>query len=89
MAFGPNEPFDRHYDKSFLGKPVEAVRICVGNIPGAVVARPIDPVSGEALKGMMGGCYVASSDSRFWAMVQKVNGNQAYGAVALHDRFEW
>ena len=37
---------------------------------------------------MMGGCYVATSDSRFGEMIEKKFGIHFYGAVALHDRSE-
>jgi hypothetical protein len=37
---------------------------------------------------MMGGCYVASSDSRFTAECERVLGSRFYGAVPLHDRYE-
>jgi hypothetical protein len=37
---------------------------------------------------MMGGCYVASSDSRFSAWCEELLGHRWYGAVALHDRHE-
>jgi len=43
--------------------------------------EPIDQPTGK-LGPMMGGCYVATSDSRF----SRATG--IYGAVALHDRFE-
>lgn len=36
---------------------------------------------------MMGGSYIACSDSRFGKAVRALGGN-GYGAVALHDRFE-
>jgi hypothetical protein len=90
MAFGANEPFDRHFSKSFGGKPVEAVRLTKGNVSGSVVARPIDPVDGEPLRGMAGGCFIASSDSRFWEMVADIDPSLRFaGAVPLHDRFEF
>ncbi len=88
MVFGQDEPFDRHYSKSFCGKPVEAVRLTVGNTGRGVVARPIDPVDGKALRGMAGGCFISSSDSRFGAMVAQIDPALIYSPVALHDRFE-
>lgn len=36
----------------------------------------------------MGGCYVASADSRFVEAVEEITGARFYGAVPLHDRFE-
>jgi hypothetical protein len=45
---------------------------------------------GERLTGwsMMGGCYVATSDSRFGDECERLLGYRFYGAVPLHDRFE-
>tara|TARA_Y100000361_G_scaffold30589_1_gene25436 strand:- start:1036 stop:1401 length:366 start_codon:yes stop_codon:yes gene_type:complete len=37
---------------------------------------------------MMGGSYVAASDSRFNETIEKLTGHTFYGAVALHDRTE-
>ena len=37
---------------------------------------------------MMGGSYVATSDSRFSEKIEKLTGKRFYGAVALHDRTE-
>ncbi|MGD9883963.1 MAG: hypothetical protein AB7U95_27995 [Reyranella sp.] len=37
---------------------------------------------------MMGGAYVATSDSRFVRAVEEITGGRWYGAVPLHDRFE-
>lgn len=37
---------------------------------------------------MFGGCYAASSDSRFREAVEKVLGGPFYGAVPIHDRYE-
>jgi hypothetical protein len=36
----------------------------------------------------MGGCYVATSDSRFTQAVERIVGGRFYGAVPLHDRYE-
>lgn len=38
--------------------------------------------------GMFGGCYAASSDSRFWEACSEIIGGYAYGAVPIHDRYE-
>lgn len=37
---------------------------------------------------MMGGSYVATSDSRFNEAIERLTGHTFYGAVALHDRTE-
>ena len=37
---------------------------------------------------MMGGSYVATSDSRFNEAIEQLTGHTFYGAVALHDRTE-
>tara|TARA_B100000579_G_scaffold144461_1_gene117246 strand:- start:1653 stop:2027 length:375 start_codon:yes stop_codon:yes gene_type:complete len=37
---------------------------------------------------MMGGSYVATSDSRFNETIEQLTGHTFYGAVALHDRTE-
>lgn len=40
------------------------------------------------LGSMAGGCYVATSDSRFTEAVERLTGGRFYGAIALHDRYE-
>ena len=60
-----------------------AVRIVERNIGGRpyVHAEPIDAPEGDKTVGpMMGGCYIATSDSRLRAI--------ADGAIPLHDRWE-
>ena len=37
---------------------------------------------------MMGGCYAATSDSRFSKLCARVGGGHFYGAVPVHDRYE-
>lgn len=69
----------------------QAEPICnVGGLVGAhsyadtwVAERPAN-----AAGPMFGGCYVATSDSRFSDEVERIVGGRFYGAVALHDRFE-
>ena len=39
-------------------------------------------------RGMMGGNYAATSDSRFAQACRDLLGGEFYGAVAIHDRFE-
>lgn len=43
---------------------------------------------GRDIGPMFGGCYVATSDSRFGQAVERLLGHRYSGAVALHDRFE-
>lgn len=53
---------------------------------GSINAKPIKPVEKGCVGYMMGGCYIASCDSRFSELVEKMGGS--YGAIALHDRTE-
>ena len=48
----------------------------------------IEQRHGDAAGPMMGGAYVATSDSRFTAAVEEITGVRFYGAVAFHDRYE-
>ena len=41
-----------------------------------------------ALGPMMGGCYVATSDTRFGEALRKLGQTNSYIAVPLHDRYE-
>ena len=64
-----------------------------GNDPGTVVVRAVRNYSAsdethDVIRGMMGGSYVSTSDSRFSQAVEKIVGGRFYGAVALHDRVE-
>jgi hypothetical protein len=47
---------------------------------------PLNPC--EKVGPMMGGTYVATSDSRFGDAVRALVGGASVGAVPLHDRFE-
>ena len=38
---------------------------------------------------MFGGNYAATSDSRFGDAIEKLTGQDFYGAVPIHDRKEW
>jgi len=38
---------------------------------------------------MFGGNYAATSDSRFGEAIEKLTGQDFYGAVPIHDRKEW
>lgn len=64
------------------------IEIVTGSTYGTVKAVPIDTPGDKAVGPMMGGNYVATSDSRFSAEVERVLGERFYGAVALHDRWE-
>ena len=69
---------------------VELPRIAIvkGNLPGIATAVVCDKDGKPRNDGMMGGAYVASSDSRFTKAVEEITGCRFYGAVPLHDRFE-
>lgn len=54
---------------------------------GSGFARII-PANMGAIHTMFGGCFVATSDSRFSNAVELLTGLPFYGAVALHDRVE-
>ena len=55
---------------------------------GSIHLVPIKETPKGHVGYMMGGCYVATSDSRFNEMVEKILGHSWYGAIALHDRTE-
>ena len=56
-----------------------------GNTIKLVTQREID--TGET--AMAGGNYASTSDSRFTAAIEKLIGYRFYGAVAIHDRYEY
>lgn len=65
------------------------VKIVPGNRPKTIKAIVVKgPGESGGAGPMMGGSYIASSDSRFSAECQRVLGAPFYGAVPLHDRFE-
>jgi hypothetical protein len=72
---GPFEPDDNH----------PAVELVADRVEGIARIVPVELVGRWA---MMGGCYIATSDSRFSQAVEKLIGNKFYGAVPLHDRVE-
>lgn len=72
---GPFEPSDKY----------PAATLCAGYVKGSAI---IKPVTAHGKRGMFGGAYVATSDSRFSEAVEKLIGAPFYGAVPLHDRFE-
>lgn len=63
-----------------IAKIVAAVEIAPGEYEPLKVDGSVGP--------MMGGCYVATSDSRFRQKVEEICGASFYGAVPLHDRYE-
>lgn len=69
---GPSEP----------GEDAPACRLVRRNIGGKVVVSAVPVETPGGVGPMMGGCYIATSDSRFREAVG------FYGAVALHDRWE-
>ena len=72
------------------------VLILAGHVPGAVRAAPAVEENGEWYEAkpdgyagpMMGGTYIATSDSRFNDLIAQITGQRSYGAVPLHDRYE-
>lgn len=66
--------------------------------PAVAIARNsmgnpiIVPAAKEGTQGMagpmMGGCFIATSDSRFREAIKRVTGQDVYGAIPFHDRFE-
>ena len=78
-ASGPFEPRD--------GMPGVRIEKHPAGERYGIRAVPVE--SGEGVGPMFGGCYVATSDSRFWDLVEELlGGDRHHGAVALHDRFE-
>ena len=71
-----------------------AAMLLNGHARGTVRVVPAVEVKGGAYvydenrHSMMGGAYVATSDSRFTQAVEKLTGAPFYGAVPLHDRYE-
>ena len=52
--------------------------------------RVLDGIYDEMTGTMMGGAFVATSDSRFHKAIKKLLGVKAFsGAIPLHDRREW
>jgi hypothetical protein len=65
-----------------------AVQLVRGGAVGSAIVVAED--AGPLFVGpMAGGCFIASADSRFTAAVERLTGCPFYGAVALHDRFEF
>lgn len=77
-AEGPFDPDDKH--PAVILVPHRTLR-------GAIHAISIaDQSSGKWT--MFGGNYLASSDSRFWQLCEKLGASLFHGAVAIHDRIE-
>mgnify|MGYP000014324711 FL=1 len=73
---GPFEPT--------VGRP--AVELVEGYVKGTCFVRPV--YLGTE-RPMMGGTYVATSDSRFRQKVREITGGEFSGAVPFHDRIEF
>lgn len=72
---GPFEPKD----------DCPAAMVVPGNLRGTA---KVVLVSDNGRHTMMGGSYVATSDSRFSQKVEEIVGGRFYGAVPFHDRVE-
>jgi len=72
---GPFEPT--------VGRP--AVEIVKGYLEGTCHIRPVYLAEDRP---MMGGTYIATSDSRFNEKVREITGGRHAGAVPFHDRSE-
>lgn len=56
-------------------------------LKGAIHAiSAIDQASGKWT--MFGGNFLASSDSRFWELCERLGASRFHGAVSIHDRIE-
>ena len=55
--------------------------------PGCARLVPVDIPAGKA-GPMFGGAFGHTSDGRFTEAIEECLGEQFYGAVAIHDRFE-
>lgn len=64
-----------------------AVLLVPGNLKG--IAKIVPKALADAGRWtIFGGCYVATSDSRFTEAVEQITGARFSGAVPLHDRVE-
>ena len=83
-ASGPFDPDAEKYPAVIMESHV---RGCLRIVPA------IQLENGSYTKGlgsaMMGGNYAATSDSRFSELAEKLLGHRFYGAVPIHDRFEY
>lgn len=71
---GPFEPCD----------DLPACRLEQGYVPNSAMIV----IDGENRRGMFGGNYAGTSDSRFGEAVSKILGGARVNVVAIHDRFE-
>lgn len=73
-------------------RDVSPVALHPGNAAGCAFLAPVEwSERGQfwtAPRGMAGGNYAATSDSRVSELVEKINGARFYGALSVHDRFE-
>jgi hypothetical protein len=63
-------------------------RGCVRLVPAKLVDGKWVEIDGPGVGPMFGGNFGAHSDSRFNELASKLLGQNFYGAVAIHDRFE-
>lgn len=92
------------YDATGGGISAKVNQICLVNVPGPFAPRADAPaaVLESHVPGclrvrflecvgrpMMGGNYAATSDSRFGEACRDLLGHDFYGAVAIHDRYEY
>lgn len=59
-----------------------------GAYPGTVKVVVHDPNGERPPRGMMGGNFLSTSDSRFSQAIAAITSRNWYGAVPIHDRFE-
>jgi hypothetical protein len=85
---GPSDPTDK----------APAALLVPGNLPGTLkIVGAVKNEAGDyvpltypnATGPMMGGNYGATSDSRFSEACERLLGHRFYGAVPIHDRFEY
>lgn len=65
----------------------EAVLVLM-RVAGKLLAHVAPWRADGAGQPLMGGCYVATDDSRWARCVEAVLGHSFYGALPLHDRWE-
>lgn len=83
---GPFEPKEDYPAAMLVAwQPFGPSRPMVKIVPAVQVAGKWEPKPGWS---MFGGNYAATSDGRFHDACQELTGQEYYGAVAIHDRFE-
>lgn len=89
---GPFEPTEDRPAALLVPNAMGTVRVvpAIEVAPGGsyVEQGAEDALGAPGVGPMMGGCYVATSDSRFSEKIEALLGGRFYGAVPLHDRFE-